>query len=167
MIIAIDVAYSGTTALVAGVVFETWESEEVSSVVTTLVYDVAEYESGKFYKRELPCIVALIGRIEVPIHCIVIDGYIYLGADQHAGLGKYVWDHFEQKIPVIGVAKKYFHGTSEDAKIFRGKSQKPLYISSVGIGLEEAKNAIVTMRGCSRIPDFLRLVDQMSRGRIV
>lgn len=162
MILAVDVGYSETTALVAGILFKQWDSDNYERVVTVNVENVAEYESGSFYKRELPCILKLLETIEDEITCIVIDGYVSLGTDR-AGLGMYLWNGLAGTIPIIGVAKSSFKDTPEQAKIYRGDSLRPLYISSIGISLDDAKTNISQMKGEFRIPTLLKLADQVSR----
>ncbi|CAG1771314.1 hypothetical protein BAC3_01712 [uncultured bacterium] len=163
MILAVDVGYSETTALAAGVLFKEWDSDECERIVTVNVENVAAYESGSFYKRELPCILKLLEAIEDEITCIVIDGYVSLGTD-HKGLGMYLWNSLAGEMPVIGVAKSRFQDTPEQAEIYRGGSLRPLYISSIGINLDEAKINISKMKGDFRIPTLLKLADQVSRG---
>ena len=59
MIIAIDVHYFQDKAVAAGVIFEDWSAKSASEIVKVEVANVAPYESGAFYKRELPCILFL------------------------------------------------------------------------------------------------------------
>ncbi len=40
---------------------------------------VEEYIAGQFYRRELPCIMAILRIIEEKIHTVIIDGYVDLG----------------------------------------------------------------------------------------
>ena len=48
--------------------------------------------------------------------------------------------------------------------IYRGDSAKPLFVTAVGMTLEEAKAHIASMHGEHRIPTLLRRVDQLCRG---
>ena len=75
----------------------------------------------------------------------------------------YLWQSLTTKIPVIGVAKNYFKDTPKACEILRGQSLKPLYITTIGIDLEQAKQYILEMSGQHRIPTLLKLVDQKSR----
>lgn len=117
MIIAFDVAYTESFAHVVAVVFEDWTSKLCTQSYTLNVQEIAEYESGQFYKRELPCILALFKQVKEPITMILIDGYVTLGEDQHKGLGQYLYEALDSKIPVIGVAKNSYKGTPSDYKI--------------------------------------------------
>ena len=163
MIIAFDVAYNENFAHVAGVVFENWMSPKAAQTYTLKVQEIAEYESGQFYKRELPCLLALLQEVKEPIEIIVIDGYVTLGEDQHHGLGQYLYEALDCKIPVIGVAKNEFKGTPKYCEILRGQSQKPLYVTAIGIDLDVAKNHVENMYGKFRIPELLKEVDRLSR----
>lgn len=164
MIIAIDVHYTENSALIAGLIFQTWTSLQPERVYTQHFNEIAEYESGSFYKRELPCILSLLQQVQEPLEIIIIDGFVTLGTEQKAGLGMYLWQSLNPQIPVIGVAKNAFRGTPQHCEILRGESLKPLYITSAGIDLELAKQGILMMSGKHRIPTLLKLVDQYSRG---
>ncbi|AXQ21848.1 endonuclease V [Acinetobacter wuhouensis] len=163
MIIVLDVAYTESFAYVAGVVFEEWTSQCVAQTYTLKVQEIAGYESGQFYKRELPCLLALLQEVKEPIDLIVIDGYVTLGEDQHHGLGQYLYEALDCKIPVIGVAKNEFKGTPKYCEILRGQSRKPLYVTAIGIDLDVAKNHVKNMSGKFRIPELLKAVDRLSR----
>ncbi len=61
------------------------------------------------------------------------------------------------------MAKNYFKDTPEDSVIFRGQSQKPLYITSIDIPLNIAKESIIKMYGDHRIPDLIKKIDLETR----
>lgn len=58
------------------------------------------------------------------------------------------------------MAKKVFHDTPETAKVYRGESTKPLYVSVVGLSLSQAKDCVISMGGKHRLPKVLKQVDQ-------
>ena len=60
MKLAVDAYYVGSKAKVVGVLFENFSNKKPLKIISKLVDDVAPYESGSFYKRELPCIVSLL-----------------------------------------------------------------------------------------------------------
>ena len=101
--------------------------------------------------------------VKEAIDMIVIDGYVYLGAQQIAGLGQHLYAALADKIPVIGVAKNEFKGTPKEFEVLRGQSTKPLYVSAIGIELAQAKKNVQTMYGKYRIPELLKQVDRLSR----
>ncbi len=94
---------------------------------------------------------------------LIIDGFVHLGLDKRPGLGRYLWDKLGRTKPVIGVAKTAFKDTPPDTAVWRGKSLKPLYVTAVGIPLEEAKAKIRSMAGSYRIPTLLKRVDSLCR----
>ncbi|TQV88753.1 endonuclease V [Aliikangiella coralliicola] len=166
MKLAIDVQYEHNSSIVAGVLFPDWNSDTVHRTITKKIEGVAPYEPGSFYKRELPCILSLLEEIEETLDAIVIDGFVTLGADHSKGLGMHLYDAINQSTSVIGVAKKTFAGTPEECQIFRGTSQKALFVTAVGISLSEAKNLVVAMHGKNRNPTLLKKADQLCRGII-
>ncbi len=100
MILAVDVDYREKYAVVAGIVFENWSDPEPLSQYTVELQDVPEYVPGEFYRRELPAIKKILEEeIKEDITIIVVDGYVYLGEEQRAGLGKKLYDVLEPKIP--------------------------------------------------------------------
>ena len=164
MIVAIDVYYADPQAVVAGLLFPCWESDAIDRHIVKQMEQVAPYEPGAFYKRELPCILSLLSEIDQALEAIVIDGYVTLGAEGKDGLGMLLYNAIECCTPIVGVAKNKFLGTPAECKIWRGKSRNPLYITSVGIPLESAKQMVSSMHGQHRIPTILKKVDQLCRG---
>ncbi|WP_428242018.1 endonuclease V [Gynuella sp.] len=162
MILAIDVQYLNESAYVAGISFNSWEDEDVQKEYTSFVRKVEPYEPGSFYKRELPCILALVEEFSLKPSVIVIDGYVYLDGKDKPGLGKRLYDALVGKAEVIGVAKKSYAGLESGHEIFRGESKKPLYITTTG-DLELAKASINNMYGKNRIPVLLKRADQLCR----
>lgn len=165
MIIAVDVYYEENKAKSVGVVFQSWEDSNPLEIITSYTENPQEYETGFFYKRELPCIQELLKFTDInQIHTIVVDGYVYLNNEKKPGLGHYVYTHFSGTIPVIGVAKSAFHDNETFVKkIYRGNSSKPLYISSVGLELEVAAEHIQSMYGEYRFPHLLKLLDKQTK----
>jgi len=162
--LVIDVHYENNSAIVAGILFEDWTTNEISRTILTTLNHVEPYEPGAFYKRELPCILELLKEVTEELNCIIIDGYVVLGEDQVDGLGMHLYHSMNQEIPIIGVAKKPFLGTPKDYEVFRGESKNPLLISSVGLSLEKSKTLVKSMHGKHRIPTLLKQVDQLCRG---
>ncbi len=165
---AVDVHYNDNgTANVSYVGFKEWNASDYKYAYTKTVENVKPYESGQFYKRELPCIMSILGELSLDlVEYIIIDGYVWLGTVDKPGLGTYLYHALNQKIPIIGVAKSKYDNTPQDCAIYRGKSKHPLYITSIGVDLEQAKNFIQKMHGNNRIPTLLKKVDQIARGII-
>ena len=163
MLLAVDVDYRDSRAHIAGISFTNWEDAKPKQIYHCVVEDVKDYEPGKFYQRELPCIIRLLHEHTPNPDVIIIDGFVYLGAPSRLGLGMHLYNELKGGVPVIGVAKKLFRGTSRSTEIFRGGSSKPLFITSVGLDLEQAKQNIIAMYGKHRLPDLLKIVDHECR----
>lgn len=165
MIIAVDVFYEENQAKAVGVIFQSWEDSEPLEIITSYTENPHEYEPGFFYKRELPCIRELMKLTDInQIHTIVVDGYVYLNNMKRPGLGHFVYTDFAGEIPVIGVAKNAFHDNEALVqKIYRGKSAKPLYVTSVGMELAVAAQHIESMYGDYRFPHLLKLLDKQTK----
>ncbi|RED83234.1 endonuclease V [Cohnella phaseoli] len=165
MIIAVDVYYEENRAKSVGVIFQRWEDSKPLEVITSYTETPHEYETGFFYKRELPCIQELLKLTDInQIHTLVVDGYVYLDNEQKPGLGHYVYTNYLGEIPVIGVAKNAFHNNEALVrKIYRGSSSKPLYITAVGMELGIAAEHIQSMYGEYRFPHLLKLLDKQTK----
>lgn len=147
--------------------FKNWDADQPDHIFSEIKEGIEDYIPGQFYKRELPCILSLLSKIKDQVNdisCIIIDGFVYLDDDMKPGLGKYLYDHLNGQIPVIGVAKTNF-ATAEKYKLslLRGNSKNPLYISSEGIEMENAYILIKSMHGNFRIPTLLKQVDTLTR----
>ncbi|MGB3206867.1 MAG: endonuclease V [Crinalium sp.] len=162
-IFAVDVDYRQTYAAAAGVMFNNWEDSRPNSQSVIRVDEIAEYEPGYFYKRELPCLLKLLDELNSLPEYIIVDGYVYLDGIQQAGLGKHLYDAIEGKSIVIGVAKTRFKDISGEFEVFRSNSQRPLYVTAIGISNEAAKSLIEKMHGQYRIPTMLKIVDKLSK----
>jgi deoxyribonuclease V len=162
-IFAADVGYSEEYALAAGVLFDRWQDFTPTNQLKIPIHDIAEYEPGSFYKRELPCLLKLLDELNSLPEYIIVDGYVYLDGIQQAGLGKHLYDAIEGKSIVIGVAKTRFKDISSEFEVFRSNSQRPLYVTAIGISNEAAKSLIEKMHGQYRIPTMLKIVDRLSK----
>lgn len=165
MIIAIDVHYREDYARIVALAFHNWEDTQPFQTYIAIKNDIVEYEPGAFYKRELPCIVEIMKSIDLTqVQYIIVDGYVYLDDTGKKGLGYYVYDYYEGKIPIIGVAKsRFFENAHYVRPILRGESQSPLYITAIGINLDEAAQNIKNMYGDYRMPTLLKLLDTLTK----
>ncbi len=159
----LDVQYNGNkNAVVACLGIKNWEDEKAEYAKQNFIEQIEPYISGEFYKRELPCLLEALKDLD-DIECIVVDGYVWLDEPTHKGLGLHLYEALEKKVPIIGVAKAKFGNTPKECELLRGKSQKPLYITSKDMELEEAKEAIASMHGKYRFPTLLKEVDSLAR----
>jgi deoxyribonuclease V len=161
VIAAIDVNYmENSTALAAAIVFDDFCSDSYLSSYTKRIGGIAEYVPGSFYRRELPCILALLEDVREKLDVIIVDGYVYLG--DSPGLGAHLRRSVGEGIRVIGVAKSRFAG-SNAIQVLRGTSRRPLYVTASGMAPLEAAQRIRDMYGRNRIPTLLKAVDYLTR----
>jgi len=60
MILAFDTYYFDNKAKTVCISFNSWTDKSPINVYNEIIKNIAEYEPGSFYKRELPCILALL-----------------------------------------------------------------------------------------------------------
>lgn len=165
MILAFDTYYYDNKAKTICIEFTEWNQEKDFKVHTEIIDNVSEYIPGEFYKRELPCILSLLNNIDLKlVDIIIVDGFVYLDDDKKYGLGGHLYEKLDKKIPIIGVAKTNFANIEKDKKaLLRGDSKKPLYVTSIGIDLEDAFQKIESMAGEFRIPTLLKEMDRLTK----
>lgn len=165
MILAFDTYYFDNKAKTVSICFDDWSDEENYKVETEVIENSEEYQSGEFYKRELPCILSLLNKIKTQnVTTIIIDGFVYLDDNQRLGLGGHLYLQLQGKIPIIGVAKTNFATLEKNKRqLLRGSSMKPLYITSIGIDLDYATELIKNMKGNNRIPTLLKTLDTLTK----
>jgi len=167
MIAFIDVGYTDKSALAACVTVERWTDASPHGIHTIAISDVAEYIPGEFYRRELPCIQQVLGQLPERPDIIVVDGFVWLDADGKKGLGAKLFDELGGITPVVGIAKTSFATATSAVKVFRGTSNRPLFVTAVGFEVTSAADAIKQMHGSTRLPTILTLVDRLSKGKPV
>ncbi|MBF4472419.1 MULTISPECIES: endonuclease V [Flavobacterium] len=166
VLLAFDTYYFDGKAKTVCIEFNQWNHSKDYKVYSEIVDNVEEYIPGEFYRRELPCILSLLKKMELKknIDAIIVDGYIYLDDDKKYGLGGHLYEKLNQEIPIIGVAKTNFASLNKDKKsLFRGDSKKPLFITSIGIDLNEAFAKIESMAGEFRFPTLLKELDRLTK----
>lgn len=160
--LCVDVQYSEGRATVAGVLFPNWDDPVPFDEITICTGVPSDYEPGAFYKRELPCILELLAQVRQPPNLVVIDGYVWLGSSR-PGLGYHLFAALEEQTPVVGIAKNRFHGLTEATEVFRGGSERPLFVTAEGVDREEVSGSIGRMHGDHRIPTLIKRADQLCR----
>ena len=163
MKLAVDVDYRDDRVSIAGLAFSRWEDAQAAEFFHSTLNKVEDYQPGQFYRREMPAILHLLDEHKLSPDIIVIDGYVSLGREQKPGLGRHLYNALQGRIPVIGVAKNPFRDTTTESEACRGSSRRPLYVTSAGIGLEEAKQSILSMHGKYRLPTLLKEADRLCR----
>ncbi|MBX7228904.1 MAG: endonuclease V [Burkholderiaceae bacterium] len=162
MIACLDVFYRSAQASCACVLFSAWTDSLPAQEFVRVVSPIEPYEPGHFYRRELPCLLAILGDLSQLPTVIVIDAYVWLDSHAAPGLGARLYEALNQKIPVIGVAKSRFLGAPA-IPITRGKSRSPLFVSAAGMESTLAAHYIEKMHGAFRIPTLIQRTDQLSR----
>ena len=159
-----DVAYTDEGALAAGIWAPEWSAREPEHAFTVPLDDVAAYTPGAFYRRELPCLLALVDALPRRPDCIVVDGHAWLGTGR-PGLGAHLYDALQHDVLVVGVAKNRFAANDLAVEVRRGMSTKPLFVTACGWSHDAAAEAVRSMHGPYRVPLLLQLADALSRGR--
>jgi deoxyribonuclease V len=162
MIAFTDVHYDDDSALAACVVAEDWADAEGRGSVTVRVAPIAPYEPGAFYKRELPCLLAVL-EASPKVTTVVIDGYVWLDTAGTPGLGAHLHAALGGEVPVIGIAKTAYRGSEMALKLERPASARPLFVTSIGVEPTAALALVQRLHGPYRIPTLLKKVDQLSR----
>ncbi len=165
MIACFDVHYGEDSARAATVVLRRWEDSTAADQASHSVTEFGDYRPGNFYQRELKPLQELIARIHHPIKYFVVDAYCHLSADRSPGLGAYLHELLPVGSVVLGVAKNRFRGSTHAVELFRGSSDRPLFITSIGIDYECAAKHIESMAGAHRIPSMLKMADRLSRSQ--
>ncbi|HIE10449.1 MAG TPA: endonuclease V [Kiritimatiellae bacterium] len=168
MKICIDVAYGDEYRAAAGVVgFRDWRDSDPAFTSTVICDAVEPYVPGKFYLRELPCLLAAVRELGgVDLEVILIDGYVWLAPGRRRGLGAYLHEAVGG-IAVVGIAKSRFRGAKQEARsVFRGRSRRPLYVTAAGLDVDFAAAMIERMAGAGRIPTLIRWADSLARKAI-
>ncbi len=154
--------YADPRAAVACVVLPSWQASEPMECVVRTVDGVMPYEPGAFYRRELPCIEAALKALRVVPEVLVIDGYVWLGEGKK-GLGAYLYESRGRLGAVVGIAKSSFVGAEPVGEVWRGQSQRPLFVSAIGMELAQACDHVREMHGEFRVPWAISEVDRLAR----
>jgi deoxyribonuclease V len=155
----VDVDYRKIGAVGAGLWFRGWSTDSAVYQAVACCPTVADYEPGAFYRRELPCLLEVLARDPRP-DVVVVDEYVWLGGDK-PGLGAHL--HAVIGGAVVGVAKTRYAPATCAIAICRGEGRSPLFVSAVGLPVEEAANHVLKMHGPYRVPTLLKQVDALAR----
>ena len=161
---ALDVCYENNRSTAACVIFQDWPDSRPTERIRVVVPSTSRYRPGRFYLRELPCLMSVLRRAGQEFETIVIDGYVHLKNDVGKGLGMHLFESLSYSPVVIGVAKNPLKVADHFVPINRGRSRKPLLVSAIGCSVDEAARSILSMHGPYRIPTLLKLADQQARG---
>ncbi len=154
-----DVDYRVKGAVAAALWFRGWDAAASESQAVASFPQVDAYESGAFYRRELPCLLGVLAR-GPRADVVVIDGYVWL-EDGAFGLGAYL--HAAHGGVVVGVAKTRFVSATDAVAVYRGGSRSPLFVSAIGMTAQEAAAHVAAMHGPYRVPTLPQQVDALAR----
>lgn len=160
---AIDVCYEQSRWMAACVVFADWQDGKPAEVVFASGAYPRPYRPGRFYERELPCLVSVLQRADREFEAIVIDGYVHLKPGSGRGLGARLFDSLPYSPAVVGVAKNPLKIADRYVPIHRGRSKRPLFISATGLCADQAAQCVLEMHGPHRIPTLIRIADNQAR----
>ena len=167
MLVCTDVDYRPDgSARAAGLGFGAWADAAPLGEWVVRLEGVQPYQPGEFYRRELPCLLAVLESIKAAQglpEAVIIDGYVTLDAAGTPGLGLHLYEALGQAVPVIGVAKTAFRGSAHALPVCRGVSRSPLYVTAAGLDAEGAARQLAQMHGPHRLPTLLRRVDGLCR----
>jgi deoxyribonuclease V len=160
----LDVHYSGKHATAACVIFEDWTDAVALCTAKKTIETPGEYVPGRFFERELPCLLSILEDVRTRFETIVIDGYVHLEAPPQLGLGVQLARSIPYRASVIGVAKSPFRRVGRFVEVYRGRSRRPLFVSATGMSLAKAARLVGTMHGPHRLPTLIREADRICRG---
>jgi deoxyribonuclease V len=163
MIACLDVDYREGGAVAACVLAHGWSDDRPASESVVRIATVEPYEPGRFFRRELPCLLAVLGAAGGRAEVVVIDGYVWLGDAREPGLGAHLYEALGRDAAVVGVAKTRFHGVQAAREVLRGESRTPLYVTAAGMDPDEAAERIREMHGPYRLPTLLKRADRLCR----
>jgi deoxyribonuclease V len=167
MLACVDVDYRGKDAVAACVLFRAWTDESSAGQHVQFITGVEAYVPGQFYRRELPCLLAVLRQVREPLEVVVVDGYVWLRDETDLGLGAHLYEALGRRIAVVGAAKTRFASARLAVPVVRGASAaRPLFVTAAGVDVEEAARWVGSMHGPYRIPTLLRQVDQLCRGAV-
>jgi deoxyribonuclease V len=162
MIACVDVHYRDSDASAAAITFRDWSDAQAIDERVVQVPEIQPYEAGKFYRRELPCLLAVL-KTASPVNTVVIDGYVWLDGALKPGLGAHLHQALAGRVAVVGIAKTKFQGADQAREVIRGRSKRPLFVTAVGMEIELAAQRVLSMHGEHRIPSLLARVDYLCR----
>ncbi len=163
MIACFDVHYEDDVAIAAAVLIANWTDVAPINEFVVRCEGIESYRAGSFFERELKPLQELVRSIPISIGTFVVDAYCHLSEDRDRGLGAYLYELLPEGSVVIGVAKNRFRDTTHAEEVLRGESQRPLFVTSIGIDYSLAAEHIKSMAGVHRNPTILKAVDRLCR----
>lgn len=163
---AIDVAYEGRRGVAACILFRDWRDPEPCGQFLAEIDPVADYQPGQFFRRELPCILAVLEQVVPAPSILVIDGFVWLEPETRPGLGAFLYSALGKTTPIIGIAKNPYRSAIGAERVVRGGSERPLWVTAAGIDPRQAAEWVESMAGEYRFPTLLKTVDSLARSSL-
>lgn len=162
MLLAADVHYKTDYAKTALVLFEDWTNTTASQIIEVTTAEVLDYDLGLFYKKELPCILEALQKVDLTgIDPVTIDRNVFIDANNSLGLEVHLYADLKAKIPVVGSAKTKFQNDNKTVlEVLVGESKNPLFVSCIGIGLKWIAQQTKELFGP---PYLLQLMNQKTK----
>ena len=88
---ALDVYYESDRAVAACVVFHNWYDKVPMKLFRTFMPAIRQYHAGRFYERELPCLLSVLQEVNQEFATIIIDGFVHLKTEVGIGLGLHLF----------------------------------------------------------------------------
>lgn len=170
--LALDTYYwSDSLAKTVGVVFNNWSDSEPIKIITDTCTTFGPYIPGKFYIRELPCVLGLLTKIDISeFDTLITDSFLRLrdsdgndsdglGMKLYEALGKPEW------IDIWSIAKTEFGKCHEiSCPVLRGEAINPIYVQALKVGNQKAGEIVRdVMNGQYRIPTLLKILDKETK----
>ena len=159
---ALDVDYRDDGAVAACVCFAGWGASASSAEHVATIVTVSPYLPGELYRRELPCLLAVLEKVPVLPEVLIVDGYVTLGGET-PGLGMHLFTVLERRTIVVGVAKTRYQKATDAVAIRRGSSRAPLFVTAAGMDAHQAAEHVRAMHGPHRLPTMIARADALAR----
>lgn len=160
----VDVHYLRVGARAARVVADNWLAATGVVERTVTIPEVKAYKAGSFLERELPCLTQVLALATPLLGAVVVDGYVTLDGHGSPGLGAHLFESLGALIPVIGLVKRPYRGSSFAARVVRGSGRAPLFVTARGLNQTLAARLVAGMHGEHRIPTLAKRADRLARG---
>ena len=163
MKLLVAVQVDGEQANAAAVAFDAWDAPEATKTYFTHVAQVGKAVRGELDLRELPCVMQLLAEHKLEPELVLIEGFVYLDADDTPGLGQRLFEALGGKVPVVGLSKKSLPELSSQFEVMREDETPPLIVTSVGLDIGAAKVRVRSMHGRKRVPTLMKLAARLAK----
>lgn len=158
----LDVHYRGDSARAVCLTFDRWDQAGPLSRTAVELPVPAPYTPGRFFERELPCLLAVLEAVGTTFDTLLIDGFVHLRPPR-TGLGEHLAEALSHRPSIIGVAKTPLRVADRFLPVLRGRGRRPLLVSAANCALSTAARRVASMHGPSRLPTLVALADRWSR----